>query len=105
MVNRQDFLRLRPRLQAEAQKAIETMRSAAGEELSESRAGDAPYVRAIIADWLLRKGFTTREVGEALGKDHSTVTHYRQMVEQVRKYPASYKGVFTILTLFEQNII
>lgn len=52
--------------------------------LEKSRSYPRPILRAMIAEQLIGEGFTTLAIGEAMGKDHSTIMHYKSVAQGFR---------------------
>lgn len=53
-------------------------------------------VRIITANVLLGMGCTENSVGKAMGKDHSTIHHYKETMNTWFNYPGLYKEEVTI---------
>ena len=53
-------------------------------------------VRIITANVLLWMGCTEISVGNAMGKDHATIHHYKETLKNWIKYPGFYKEEVTI---------
>lgn len=49
-----------------------------------SRKRPAPSLRMMLAVRLLGEGHTLEEVGEAVGRNHSTIIHYKRRFESLR---------------------
>ena len=60
-------------------------------------------VRVITANVLLRMGCTETSVGKAMGKDHSTIHHYKETMNTWIKYPGFYKEEVTIWNKIKQE--
>ena len=60
-------------------------------------------VRIITANVLLRMGCTENSVGKAMGKDHSTIHHYKETLKTWIKYPGFYKEEVTIWNKIKQE--
>ena len=60
-------------------------------------------VRIITANVLLGMGCTENSVGKAMGKDHSTIHHYKETLKTWIKYPGFYKEEVTIWNQIKQE--
>ena len=60
-------------------------------------------VRIITANVLLWMGCTEISVGNAMGKDHSTIHHYKETLKNWIKYPGFYKEEVTIWNKIKQE--
>ena len=60
-------------------------------------------VRIITANVLLGMGCTEHSVGKAMGKDHSTIHHYKETMNTWFNYPGLYKEEVTIWNKIKQE--
>ena len=60
-------------------------------------------VRIITANVLLEMGYTENSVGKAMGKDRSTIHHYKETLKTWIKYPGFYKEEVTIWNKIKQE--
>ena len=60
-------------------------------------------VRVITANVLLGIGCTENSVGKAMGKDRSTIYHYKETLKTWIKYPVFYKEEVTIWNQIKQE--
>ena len=60
-------------------------------------------VRIITANVLLRMGCTENSVGKVMGKDHSTIHHYKETMNTWFNYPGLYKEEVTIWNKIKQE--
>ena len=60
-------------------------------------------VRVITANVLLGMGCTENSVGKAMGKDHSTIHHYKETMNTWFNYPGLYKEEVTIWNKIKQE--
>ena len=60
-------------------------------------------VRIITANVLLEMGCTETSVGKAMGKDHSTIHHYKETMNTWFNYPGLYKEEVTIWNKIKQE--
>ena len=68
-----------------------------------SRKRQNVIVRIITANVLLGMGCTEISVGNAMGKDHSTIHHYKETMNTWIKYPGFYKEEVTIWNKIKQE--
>ena len=68
-----------------------------------SRKRQNVIVRIITANVLLGMGCTEISVGNAMGKDHSTIHHYKETLKNWIKYPGFYKEEVTIWNKIKQE--
>ena len=61
-----------------------------------SRERQNVIVRIITANIFLRMGYTEDSIGKAMRKDHSTIHHYKEIMNTWIKYPGFYKEELTI---------
>ena len=54
--------------------------------LAERRARPVVEARALLAGILLAQGLSLTAVGDAIGWNHATVSHYRRMLDDALKY-------------------
>ena len=60
-------------------------------------------VRIIAANILFRMGYTEDSIGKAMRKDHSTIHHYKEIMNTWIKYPGFYKEELTIWNQIKQE--
>ncbi len=68
-----------------------------------SRERQNVIVRIITANVLLGMGCTETSVGKAMGKDHSTIHHYKETMNTWFNYPGLYKEEVTIWNKIKQE--
>ena len=68
-----------------------------------SRKRQNVIVRIITANVLLGIGCTENSVGKAMGKDRSTIYHYKETLKNWIKYPGFYKEEVTIWNKIKQE--
>ena len=68
-----------------------------------SRKRQNVIVRIITANVLLGMGCTENSVGKAMGKDRSTIYHYKETLKNWIKYPGFYKEEVTIWNKIKQE--
>lgn len=62
------------------------------------------WARAMVAYQMLREGYTTLEVGHQILKDHSSVTHLKNKMEDALSLPQVYGDILEIWTNFQKQI-
>ena len=87
-----------------AEHLKEVMEGIIGEPMDETRTNRQVWARAIIADELYGEGLTTQVIGELIGRDHSTVTHYRGMVKAMILAPVMYAWEYETYLDFQAEI-
>ena len=60
-------------------------------------------VRVITANVLLEMGWSENSVGKAMRKDHSTIHHYKEIMNTWFNYPGLYKEEVTIWNQIKQE--
>ena len=70
---------------------------------SRNRKRQNVIVRIITANVLLGMGCTENSVGKAMGKDHSTIHHYKETMNTWFNYPGLYKEEVTIWNKIKQE--
>ena len=68
-----------------------------------SRERQNVIVRIITANVLLGMGCTENSVGKIMKKDHSTIHHYKEIINTWIKYPGFYKEEVTIWNKIKQE--
>ena len=68
-----------------------------------SRERQNVIVRIITANIFLRMGYTEDSIGKAMRKDHSTIHHYKEIMNTWIKYPGFYKEELTIWNQIKQE--
>lgn len=69
-----------------------------------SRKSEYTWARNIIAYQLLKEGMTETEVGDYLGKAHSSIIYMKSRVDDALKYPKQYPDVIYIWKQFQKRI-
>ena len=69
-----------------------------------TRQRDGVYARAVVSYCLYEQGLTVEKIGAVLGKDHSTITHYRRLVEDALETPASNPEMIILYRKFLKEI-
>lgn len=79
---------LSPRMREWAEELRQTMRRVSGADAAtKTRERDNVVARAMIAHVLLEMGMTTIQVGALLGKNHATISHYRNLMAAFMSSP------------------
>lgn len=85
--------------------AARAMESVTGYPLDlHTRRRESTMERAMVAYQLISEGFSTTEVGRCLQRDHSTVIHYRNMIEDMMVYARLTPNEFTTWLKFKNAI-
>lgn len=69
-----------------------------------SRKAEYTWARNIIAYQLLKEGMSETEVGDYLGKAHSSIIYMKSRVDDALKYPKQYPDVIYIWKQFQKRI-
>ena len=69
-----------------------------------SRKAEYTWARNIIAYQLLKEGMSETEVGDYLGKAHSSIIYMKSRVDDALKYPKQYPDVIYIWKQFKDRI-
>lgn len=56
-----------------------------------SRTREQMMMRVIVANILIDEGFTTHQIGEHMGKDHSTICYLKRQYEAWKAFPSMFK--------------
>lgn len=62
------------------------------------------WARKMVAYQLIREGYSTHEVGEMIGKDHSSVVAMKKKMQDALNYPQAYRDVVDIWKQFQNKI-
>ena len=77
---------------------------ASGYKLTDSREAWNALIRAIVAYRLVKEGYHLMEIGRAMNRNHSTVSHYIRKVDNMLSVPLAYKREIAILEEFEKLV-
>lgn len=69
-----------------------------------SRISSFVWARTMVAYELYLEGFTETEIGGMLQKDHSTINHLKQKMEDALKYPNIFYDINAIWKQFKDKI-
>lgn len=56
-----------------------------------SRSREQVMMRVIVANLLIEQGFTTHQIGDLMGKDHSTICYLKRQFEAWKEFPSAFK--------------
>ena len=70
----------------------------------ERRDPDSVWARAIVAYQMCREGYTTIEIGRQMMKNHSTIIHLRDKMQDVFEMPFAYRDIIEIWNDFQKRI-
>ena len=98
-------------LQQERTKAIDRgehllkmMESIIGEPIKANRECRYVNARTMVAYQLCREGFTTKEIGRLLHKDHSSISHMKDRFIEILAYPKTHEDIIDKWTTFQKLI-
>lgn len=70
----------------------------------ERRDPDFVWARAIVAYQMCREGYTTIEIGRQMMKEHSTIIHLRDKMQDVFVMPFAYRDIIETWNEFQKRI-
>lgn len=74
---------------------------ATGRQLTATRNPADTLIRAMVAHRLRKEGYSNSEIGRAMGRDHSSVTHLDKKMRDMLSVPGAYKEEMRIYEKFE----
>lgn len=77
---------------------------ASGVRLTESREAGNALIRSIVAYRLVKEGYHYSEIGKAMGRNHSTISHYVRKVENMLSVPLAYRREVQQFKRFEEML-
>jgi len=83
---------------------ISAAERAAGFKMTDSREAVNPLIRSIVAYRLVKEGYHYSEIGKAMNRNHSTISHYVRKVENMLSVPLAYRREMAILNEFERLV-
>ncbi len=83
---------------------IDVMKQLSGEDFLTGRTRKNSQARMIVARCLQEKGLSLSHVGRILGYDHSTISHYNKLWENVLSLPVAYKDVLKLYTTYKSML-
>lgn len=69
-----------------------------------SRESRFVWARTMVAYQLTQEGFTTGEAGRMLGRDHSTIIHLRNKMQDALDYAYAYRDIVDIWKQFQNKL-
>lgn len=69
-----------------------------------SRDSEVVWAKAMVAYRMMEEGYTLAEIGRQLGKDHSTVIHYRHKMQDALSLPQAYQDILPLWYEFKTRI-
>ena len=75
---------------------------AVGRKLSRERCEDNTLIRAFVSYMLRNEGYTYKEIGRMLQRDHSTVMHLYKKMEDILSLPQVYRKEIDMFKEFEE---
>lgn len=62
------------------------------------------WARTMVAFQMLMEGYSTSEIGHQMMKDHSSIIHYRQKMQDALDLPQAYRDILDIWNKFQKQI-
>ena len=62
------------------------------------------WVKTMVAYEMMQEGFTLAEIGRQIGRDHSTIIHYRHKMENALSLPQAYKDIIPVWEEFQKRL-
>lgn len=76
-----------------------------GDEISYvSRTPMHVWARTMVAYQMIQEGYSTTEIGHQMSKDHSSITHLKDKMEDALDLPYAYKDILEIWDKFQKQI-
>lgn len=69
-----------------------------------SREADEVWARTMVAFQMCKEGYSTTEVGRQMMKDHATIIHLRNKMQDVFELPQMYGDILEIWNRFQKQI-
>ena len=69
-----------------------------------SRDRDCVWAKTMVAYQMFQEGYPLCEIARQMFKDHTTVTHYRQKMEDALSLPQAYQDILPIWEQFKQRL-
>ena len=85
-------------------EVLNAAQSATGWKLTETRDAWNTLLRGFIAHHLRHEGYTYSEIGRALGRDHSSVMHMEQRIDDMLSLPNAYQSEVNLFRKFEESL-
>ena len=64
----------------------------------------AAYARAVVSHVMIKDGYTESEIGRLLNRNHSTINHYKNIMNTVMEYPNQYKDIINLYEKYRNHI-
>lgn len=71
-------------------------------KLTDTREAGNALIRSIVAYRLVKEGYHYTEIGTAMGRNHSTISHYVRKVENMLSIPVAYKREISLFKEIER---
>ena len=93
-----------PTMSERAEYLLGKMREVSGiDPLTNTRRRPFPSCRVMVASVLLEEGWTEHQVGCALNRNHSTINHYRNKMEEMFASPG-YEYELLLWNKFKESL-
>ena len=69
-----------------------------------SRIPEHVWARTMVAYQMIKEGYSTSEIGHQMMKDHSSVTHMKNKMQDALGLPQAYRDVLQIWDKFQKRI-
>lgn len=70
----------------------------------ESRKARFVWARAMVAYQLTLEGYSTKDAGEQIGKDHASISHHNAKMRFVLEHPYAYPDIVDIWKQFQNKV-
>ena len=68
------------------------------------RSARCVWYRTMVAYQMIGEGYSTTQIGRQIGKDHSTIVHYRQKMDDALSMPRAYQDIIPVWEEFKKRI-
>lgn len=89
-----------PQVSERYKTLVSAAERATGYSLTSTREAINSLIRSIVAYRLVKEGYHYSEIGKAMRRNHSTISHYIKKVENMLSVPNSYKREMDIFNEF-----
>lgn len=69
-----------------------------------SRIPEHVWARTMVAYQMVKEGYTTTEIGHQMMKDHSSVTHMKNKMQDALDLPQAYRDILETWNEFQKRI-
>lgn len=97
------IMKKRPTPKCKVSDCISVMEELIGERLV-GRKRIVVEARYVLSEYLYRKGLGECRIGHALGKDHSTIHYYLNIMRAAKDYPLAYESTLHLKKQFLERI-